>query len=85
MNNEVKPQVELKNIRNVNIKSDVETPKDGNAKIVTSVSFKYDGPPSQVQDILKLEASNIKIDATFHSPQASLGLFNKEDTDPVED
>ena len=73
-------QVELKNIRNVNIKSGVEAPKEGNPKVVTFVSFKYDGPPSRVQAILKLEASNIAVDALFVSPQGEMNLFNKDDT-----
>lgn len=70
-------RAELKNIRNVRLSSKVAEAKDNNPKIVTGVSFEYDGEPSLMEDILQLEAQNRPVNADIYSPQAALPLEGK--------
>ena len=65
-------RAELKNIRNVEIKSKVADVKDNQSKVVTEVKFQYDGEPSEVQAILLLEAQGRPVNADLYSPQAAL-------------
>jgi hypothetical protein len=68
-------RAELKNIRNVEVKSKVveqKAPLD--PKIVTAVKFEYDGEPSEVQAILLLESQSRPISADLYSPQAAFAL-----------
>ena len=67
-------KADLKNIRNVEIKSKVVDAKDSDSKVVTAVKFEYDGEPSEVQDILLLEAQSQPINAQLYSPQAAFAL-----------
>lgn len=68
---EIKP--DLKNIRNVEIKSKV-VDVESDPKIVTVVKFEYDGEPSEVEEILMLEAQNKPIHANLYSPHFTLHL-----------
>ena len=67
-------RAELKNIRSVAICSKVIDVKDDKPKIVTRVSFEYDGEPSEMENILQLEAQNRPVNADIYSPQAALPL-----------
>ena len=67
-------KVELKNIRNVEIKSKVVVVKDQDPKIVTAVRFEYDGEPSEVEQILMLESQNQPINAYLGTPQLALAM-----------
>jgi hypothetical protein len=67
-------RAELKNIRGVEVKSKVVDAKDSQSKVVTAVKFEYDGEPSEVEEILMLEAQNRPLNADLYSPQAALPL-----------
>ena len=67
-------KVELKNIRNVEIKSKVVAVKDQDPKVVTAVRFEYDGEPSEVESIMMLEAQNQPINAYLGTPQLALAM-----------
>jgi len=67
-------KVELKNIRNVVIKSKVVAVKDQDPKVVTAVKFEYDGEPSEIEQVLMLEAQNQPIDVTMNTPQLALEM-----------
>ena len=67
-------RAKLENIRNVRINSRVKDDADNKPKIVTSVSFEFDGEPSEVQPILLLEAQNRPVNAELYSPQAAMPL-----------
>ena len=70
--------VNLKSVRNVEIKSKVMEVKDLPPKVVTAVKFEYDGEPSQMQDILLLEAQGKPVDASFRTPQLAFDLDKKD-------
>jgi len=71
-------RVMLESIRNVRISSHVVDVKDADAKIVTSVRFDYDGEPSEMENILLLEAQNRPINTEMYSPQAALPFGEDE-------
>lgn len=64
----------LKNIRDVSLTSKVVNVKESSPKVVTKVSFEYDGEPSLMEDILLLEAQNRPVNADIYSPQAAMSL-----------
>lgn len=64
----------LKNIRKVKVKSQVVEVKDDDSKIVTAVSFEYDGEPSEIEGILLLETQGRPLNAELYSPQAAMVL-----------
>lgn len=66
--------VNLKNIRNVEIKSKVVDVKDDPPKVVTVVRFEYDGEPSQMETILLLETQGKPVNASFDTPQLAFTL-----------
>ncbi len=71
-------KAELKCIRNVEVKSKVESPgKDLPPQVMTAVKFEYVGEPSQVQVILIAEAAGTPINATLYSLQGVLPLEAK--------
>ena len=67
-------RAELKNIRNVEVRSKVIEAKDSDPKVVTAVKFEYDGEPSEVEPILLLEAQNRPVQADIYSPQLAMSL-----------
>ena len=67
-------RAELKNIRSVTISSRVVDVKDDKPKVITKVSFEYDGEPSEMENILQLEAQNRPVNADIYSPQAAFKL-----------
>jgi len=67
-------RAELKNIRAVEIKSKVFNVKDDKPKVVTAVRFEYDGEPSEMENILMLEAQNRPVNADIYSPQAAFAF-----------
>lgn len=66
--------IKLGNIRAVRVQAKVVYEKDTDPRIVTKVSFEYDGEPSKAESILLLEEQGQCIDAIFETPQLSLGL-----------
>ena len=67
-------RAKLENIRNVEVKSKVVYPKDEEPKVVTAVKFEYEGPPSQMQDILILESQHHPVNAELYSLQGAFSL-----------
>ena len=67
-------KVELKSIRNVEVKSKVVMVKDSDPKIITAVRFEYEGEPSEVEAILLLEAQGQPVNATMGTPQLALEM-----------
>ena len=64
----------LKNIRGVEVKAKVVEVKNSNPKIVTAVKFEYDGEPSEIEEILLLEAQGRPVNAELYSPRAAFAL-----------
>ena len=66
--------IELKNIRGVQVQAKVVYEKNADPKIVTEVHFEYDGEPSQAESILILEEQGQIVNAEFKTPQLALSL-----------
>jgi hypothetical protein len=69
----------LKNIRNVRVTAKVVEVKDSDAKVVTHISFQYDGEPSQVNTILLAEAQNVPVNARMYSEQIMMELDDEDE------
>jgi hypothetical protein len=69
----------LKNIRNVEIKSKVVLVKNHPPKVMTAVRFEFEGEPSEIQSMLLAEAQNQPINATFNCPQLSFEIDKERD------
>jgi hypothetical protein len=67
-------RAELKNIKNVKVNSSVVSAGDDDPKVITKVSFQFEGEPSEVEKILMAEAQHQDVHADLYSPQTKFEI-----------